>query len=309
MEVERLQVRYGQRVAVDDLSFSARRGEVFAVLGPNGAGKTSTVETLEGYRVPAGGRVRVLGLDPRADHARLVARMGVMLQGGGLYPTLTPEQALWLFSRFYPDPLNPRELLDRLGLARVARTPVRRLSGGERQRLSLALALVGRPEVLFLDEPTAGVDPEGRLEVRALVDEERQRGCCVVLTTHELDEAERLADRVLILVAGRAAAQGSVEQLRQQAAEPAIVFGAPPDLPRDDLWELAAACGVPPERVLEAAPGRYEVRAEPTPGRLGAVAAWLAERNLPVADLSAARQASLEAVYHQVAGSSERQAS
>ncbi|MCK4177555.1 ABC transporter ATP-binding protein [Aciditerrimonas ferrireducens] len=302
VSVEGLVVRYGHRTAVDDLSFEARPGEVFAILGPNGAGKTSTVETLEGYRVPTGGRVRVLGLDPRADHAALVARIGVMLQGGGLYPSLTPRQALWLFAHLYPDPLDPAALLRRLGLKAVARTPVRRLSGGERQRLSLALALVGRPEVLFLDEPTAGVDPEGRLVVRSLVAEERDRGCCVVLTTHELAEAEHLADRVLILVDGKAAAEGSLEELRGTVAQAAIAFAAPPGLPRADLDQLAGACGVPGGTVREVEPGRYEVGAEPTPARLAAVAAWLAERDLPVADLAAARRASLEAVYYEVAG-------
>jgi ABC-2 type transport system ATP-binding protein len=302
VSVAGLVVRYGSRTAVDGLSFEARPGEVFAVLGPNGAGKTSTVETLEGYRVPAAGRVRVLGLDPRADHAALVARMGVMLQGGGLYPSLTPRQALWLFARLYPNPLDPAMLLRRLGLEVVARTPVRRLSGGERQRLSLALALVGRPEVLFLDEPTAGVDPEGRLVVRSLVAEERDRGCCVVLTTHELAEAEHLADRVLILVGGKAAAEGTVEELRRSVAQATIAFAAPPGIPRADLDQLAGAGGVPSGAVREVEPGRYEVDAEPTPARLAAVAAWLAERDLPVADLAAARRASLEAVYYEVAG-------
>ncbi len=147
-----------------------------ALLGPNGAGKTSTVETLEGYRRPAAGRVRVLGLDPRADHRALVPRIGVMLQRGGIYPMLGPRRALELFAAYYAEPEDPEGLLDLVALTEVARTPWRHLSGGEQQRLVLALALVGRPEVVFLDEPTAGVDPEGRLGIREVVAELRRPG-------------------------------------------------------------------------------------------------------------------------------------
>ena len=159
VEVRDLTVRYGPSgatVAVDGLTLEARAGEVLVVLGPNGAGKTSTIESLEGYRRPAGGRITVLGLDPIADHARLTGRMGVMLQNGGVYPMLGPRRVLDLFSAYYPDPLATEALLDLVALRAVAATPWRHLSGGEQQRLSLALALIGRPQVVFLDEPTAG---------------------------------------------------------------------------------------------------------------------------------------------------------
>ncbi len=192
VHVTGLTVRYGPAgtpPAVDDVDLAAEAGEVLVVLGPNGAGKTSTVETLEGYRRPATGDVRVLGLDPIADHAALTGRIGVMLQRGGVYPMLGPRRVLDLFGAYYPDPLPTAELLDLVGLAAVETTPWRHLSGGEQQRLSLALALIGRPEVAFLDEPTAGVDPEGRIAVRAAVAGLRERGVCVLLTTHELGEA------------------------------------------------------------------------------------------------------------------------
>ena len=180
-----------------------------AVLGPNGAGKTSTIETLEGYRTPASGSVRVLGLDPRPEHRALVARIGVMLQRGGVYPMLGPRRAIELFAGYYPDPEPTDALSSWSGSRRVQRTPWRHLSGGEQQRLSLALALVGQPRAVFLDEPTAGVDPEGRLGLRTVISGLRERGTCVVLTTHELAEAERMADRLVIIRSGRLLAQGT----------------------------------------------------------------------------------------------------
>src|SRR6478752_7231570 len=167
--VDNLTKTYGSRKVVDQLQFTVHRGEVFALLGPNGAGKTTTVETLEGYRVPDAGSVRVLGLDPTAEGPALRARIGVMLQEGGLYPGVRPLEALRLFAAFYPDPDDPDRLLDLVGLRDAAGTYVRRLSGGQCQRLNLALAMVGRPEVLFLDEPTAGMDPRARATTWQLV--------------------------------------------------------------------------------------------------------------------------------------------
>ena len=240
VEVNGLTVRYGPAgapAAVDDLDLTAAAGEVLVVLGPNGAGKTSTVETLEGYRRPAAGRLRVLGLSPQDDHAALSGRVGVMLQRGGVYPMLGPRRVLHLFAGYYPAPVPAEELLDLVGLRSVAATPWRHLSGGEQQRLSLALALVGRPEVAFLDEPTAGVDPEGRLAVRAVVAGLRDKGVCVVLTTHELGEAEKMADRIVILSAGRVVLEGTPHGLTAgvgtgtaAAADDRriVTFGAPP---------------------------------------------------------------------------------
>ncbi|HXQ43002.1 MAG TPA: ABC transporter ATP-binding protein [Acidimicrobiales bacterium] len=288
-----LVVRYGTTTAVDGLSLRAERGQVLALLGPNGAGKTSTVETLEGYRHPAAGSVRVLGLDPVTDHRALVARMGVMLQRGGVYPVMGPRQALRLFARYYPSPEDPDALLELVGLGAVARTPWKRLSGGEQQRLSLALALVGRPEVVFLDEPTAGVDPEGRLAIREVITELRAGGVCVVLTTHELPEAERLADDVVILSGGRAVARGTVAELAAATTAPAIRFGAPAGV---DTAALARAVGVAPGDVVEERPGEYSLAGAATAGRVAAVAAWLDEHDLPLADLRAGG-GSLEDAY------------
>jgi ABC-2 type transport system ATP-binding protein len=288
-----LVVRYGALTAVDRLSLQAERGQVLALLGPNGAGKTSTVETLEGYRCPSSGAVRVLGLDPRRDHRALVARMGVMLQRGGIYPVMGARQALRLFACYYESPEDPEALLDLVGLRSAARTPWRRLSGGEQQRLSLALALVGRPEVVFLDEPTAGVDPEGRLAIRQVIAELRQRGVCVVLTTHELPEAERLADEVVILAGGRAVTRGTVAELAAGGVSPGIRFGAPAGV---DTAALAAAVGAAPGDVVEERPGEYAVAGEASAARVAAVAAWLDQRHLPLADLRTVTR-SLEDAY------------
>jgi len=295
VECRDLVVRYGDVTAVDGLSLSARRGQVLALLGPNGAGKTSTVETLEGYRRAASGSVRVLGLDPVGDHRRLVARIGVMLQRGGVYPVMGPRRVLRLFADYYDHAEDPDALLRLVGLDAVARTPWRRLSGGEQQRLSLALALVGRPEVVFLDEPTAGVDPEGRIAVRRVVTALRDRGACVVLTTHELPEAERLADEVVIVAHGRAVARGTVAEL-SAAGGGGIRFEAPPAL---DTAALAAALGTGPGGVTEEHPGEYRVTGEATPARLAALAGWMADHDVPVGDLRAGRR-SLEEVYLQV---------
>ena len=306
VECKDLVVRYGTRTAVNGVSFVARRSEVLCILGPNGAGKTSTVECLEGYRRPASGTIRVLGLDPVADHRALAARIGVMLQRGGVYPMLGPARALRLFASYYDDPEDPEALLDLVRLRAVARTPWRHLSGGEQARLSLALALVGRPEVLVLDEPTAGVDPEGRVAVREVIGSLRDRGACVILTTHELAEAERVADRVLMLTAGTIAAEGSPTSLMGAAeAVREMAFGAAPGL---DLDELEAAIGAE-ARVTEVLPGRYRVvvtvrataasragTAGPSPGALAAsVATWLAQRGIAFSDLRVGR--SLEEAY------------
>jgi ABC-2 type transport system ATP-binding protein len=291
IECEDLVVRYGSVTAVDGLSFRADAGQVLALLGPNGAGKTSTVESLEGYRRPAGGRIRVLGRDPLADHRALTPRIGVMLQRGGVYPMLGPRRVLRLFAAYYRDPADPEALLDLVSLRAVADTPWRHLSGGEQQRLSLALALVGRPEVVFLDEPTAGVDPQGRIAVRAVVAGLRERGACVLLTTHELAEAERLADQVVIVHHGRAAAAGSPDELTSGSA---LSFGAPPGL---DVAALGATVGA---AVTEGPPGRYLVAGDATPTITAALTAWLADHDAPLSDLRTGR--SLEDTYLAIVG-------
>ena len=297
VEVIDLVVDYGGVAAVRGASFAAATGAVTALLGPNGAGKTSTVETLEGYRVPTSGSVRVLGLDPRRDNAAVRARIGVMLQSGGVYPTMGPEEAIRLFAAYYDHPLDPASLLERVGLAGVARTPWRRLSGGEQQRLSLALALVGRPEVAFLDEPTAGVDPAGRLVIRDVIRGLRDEGVAVLLTTHELEEAARLADHVVILDRGQVVAAGTPAELTASGDASDIRFGAPVGIDTD---ALGVRLGVP---VREADRGEYVVDGAATPARVAALTAWLAEHDLPLGDLRAGRQ-TLEDVFLRLTGTS-----
>jgi ABC-2 type transport system ATP-binding protein len=288
--VSDLVVRYGQVTAVDGVSFTADAGQVTAVLGPNGAGKTSTIETLEGYRRATSGRVRVLGLDPRAGHFELRHRIGVMLQSGGVYPTMGPAEVLNLFAAYYREPEDPAALLERMGLGAVARTPWRRLSGGEQQRLSLALALVGRPSVAFLDEPTAGVDPAGRLVIREVVGELRDRGVAVLVTTHELEEAERLADRVIIIDRGHIVAAGSPADLMASGGGSDIRFAAPPGIDTAGLGRRLAAT------VTETSPGEYRVDTPSSPATVAELTAWLADRDLPLGDLRAGRQ-TLEDVF------------
>lgn len=297
--VRGLVVRYGQFTAVNGVDVEADRGEVVALLGRNGAGKTSTVETLEGYRRRSDGTVSVLGLDPgrRGDARALAARVGVMLQRGGVYPGMGPEEAVRLFSAYYDSPEDPISLLDRLGLSGVAGTPWRRLSGGEQQRLSMALALVGRPEVVFLDEPTAGVDPQGRLAIRAEIGRLQDQGVCVLLTTHELEEAERVAGRIVIIDRGRVVTSGTLEELTRGAA--VVRFAAPTGIDVPGLGaELSAS-------VTEESPGRYRVDAAGTPATIASLAGWLAERNLPLQDLRAGSER-LEDVFLRITSDADR---
>jgi ABC-2 type transport system ATP-binding protein len=281
IDVWNLGVRYGERVAVDQVSFSVDAGEIVALLGPNGAGKTTTVESVEGYRRPAAGRVRVLGLDPVADHSQLVPRLGVMLQRGGVYPVMSGRRVLNLFAAYYEQPRSPEELLDLLGLTAVASTPFRRLSGGEQQRLMLALALVGRPQVCCLDEPTAGVDPAGRAAVREVIASLRDGGVAVLLTSHELDEVERLADRVVIIDKGRILATGAPGELGE--SEEAVHFSVDGELDRTALSQ-ALGVAVLPEH------GGYRLKGAATPEQVAALTAWLAEHHVTLADLRVGRE-------------------
>jgi ABC-2 type transport system ATP-binding protein len=286
IEVEGLTVTYRDVVAVDDLSFRAEAGEVTCVLGPNGAGKTSTIESLEGIRRPALGRLSVIGLDPRRDHRSLVERIGVMLQEGGVHPGVRTLESLRHAAALYAESLDPGELLERLGLGGLERRAYRQLSGGEQRRLALALALVGRPQVAFLDEPTTGVDPAGRRIVRQMIADLRSEGVTVLLTTHDLDEAERVADRVVIIDHARLVAEGPLEEImRGPAAGESVRFAAPPGIDTGALSTRLDGAAV-----AETGPGEYEVAAAPTPATVAAITAWLAERDLPLGDLRAGRQ-------------------
>jgi ABC-2 type transport system ATP-binding protein len=299
VEVEQLTIRFDGLTAVDGVSFTAERGAVTVLLGPNGAGKTSTIECLEGYRSPTSGTVRVLGLDPIAEHAAMTARIGVMLQDGGVYTGIRPPEVLALYAAFYDDPADPEALLRQVGLDHRARSSWRSLSGGEQQRLSLALALVGRPEVAFLDEPTAGVDLEGRQLIRRVIADLRATDVAVVLTTHDLEEAEALADRIVILDAGHLVADGSPTELLAGHDSPDFGFRAEPGL---DLVSLSETVGVD---VVESSPGSYRVGATPTPDRVAAVTRWFAEHDLLLGDLRAGRQR-LDEVFARLTGERSR---
>ncbi len=213
VEVRGLVMHYGDVVAVDGLDLTIDRGTITAVLGPNGAGKTTTLETCEGYRRPQQGTVSVLGLDPQRDRKDLLPRIGVMLQDGGAWGGVRAMEMLHHIATLHAHPLDPDQLGTRLGLDGCGRTPYRRLSGGLQQRLGLAMALVGRPELVFVDEPTAGMDPQARRTTWDLLEELRDAGVTVVLTTHYIEEAERLADQVHIIDRGRLVVSGTPAEL------------------------------------------------------------------------------------------------
>ena len=217
IEVTDLRKRYGTRVAVDGVSFTVERGEIFGILGTNGAGKTTTVECLQGLRRADGGTVSVLGLDPETDRAALTRRVGVQLQESRLPAKLRVREALELFASFYAEPADIDVLLDQLDLRDHAHSSFGKLSGGQKQRVSIALALVGQPELAILDELTTGLDPHARRETWRLVEGVRATGVTVLLVTHFMDEAERLCDRVAIFDAGRVVATGTPAELRAAA--------------------------------------------------------------------------------------------
>jgi len=292
-----LSKRYGPTAAVSDLDLDVHSAEVFALLGPNGAGKTTTVEMCEGFVRPDAGSIEVLGLNPVTDNAQLRPRIGVMLQGGGGYPAARAGEMLNLVAAYSANPLDPAWLLDTLGLTDAARTTYRRLSGGQQQRLSLACAIVGRPELVFLDEPTAGMDAHARLVVWELIDGLRRDGVTVVLTTHQLKEAEELADRIMIIDRGSAVASGTPAELMRDGAEDQLRFSAPRRL---DLSLLISAL---PEgyRASERMPGEYLVEGKIDPQVLSTVTSWCARLNILTTDLRV-EQRSLEDVFLDLTG-------
>ena len=286
--VSGLRKRYGDRSVVDGLSFSVPAGTVFALLGPNGAGKTTTVEILEGYRRRDEGDVRVLGLDPARAGAELRGRVGLMLQGGGIYPQARPREILRLYARFYRNPLDPDALLEQAGLTEAAPTRYKVLSGGQKQRLGLALALLGRPELAILDEPTAGMDPAAKAATRELISGLRAAGTTVLLTTHELADVERMADRIAIIDRGRIVANGSVAELAASAA-PRLRFRLETALaPADGTALTAALVGAFGGGSLrdDGGTGRYLVEGlDSSPALLATLTAWCAARDLLIAEL------------------------
>jgi ABC-2 type transport system ATP-binding protein len=295
--------RYGGRAVVDGLSLEARAGQVTAVLGPNGAGKTTTIECCEGLRTPDAGTVRVLGLDPRTDAAALRPRVGVMLQDGGLPSGAGALEVLRHVAAMYATPRDVATLAERLGIGSFARTAVRRLSGGQRQRLALAAAVVGRPDVVFLDEPSAGMDPQSRLAVWVLVSVLRADGVAVVLTTHLMDEAESLADVVHVVDHGSVIASGTVPELLPGEAaadgETSVRFDAPAGL---DLSGLADVLGAGTRwTVGEPRPGSYVATGPADARAVAALTAWLADRDALVTALTVGRR-TLEDVFLDLTG-------
>ena len=286
----------GAVTAVDGLSFRMSTGSILAVLGPNGAGKTTTVEICEGFTKPDAGHVRVLGLDPWRQSRALRPRIGVMLQAGGAHASARAGEMLNLMARCSARPLDPAWLLDVLGLTSSARTPVRRLSGGQVQRLSLAMALVGRPELLFLDEPTAGMDPQARHLVWDLIRSLRRDGVSVLLTTHLLDEAELLADHVVILDNGRSVADGTPAKLTGGSAS-ALRFTATPGLDLE-LLRRALPLGY---RVAEQAHGRYLLEGDIAPSTMATVTSFCARVGVLPTGLQVGAR-SLDDVYLELTG-------
>jgi ABC-2 type transport system ATP-binding protein len=296
VEVRALAKSYGSRPAVDGLSLEVERGTVLALLGPNGAGKTTTIEICEGFRRPDAGTVRVLGLAP--DDPQLRPRVGVMLQDGvGGYREAKALELLRLFAAYAAHPAEPAGLLATVGLTDVAATPVKRLSGGQQQRLSLALALVGRPELVFLDEPTAGMDPQARRTTWALIRQMRADGLSVVLTTHFLDEAEQLADMVVVIDAGRVVAQGTPAELTRSGAEGQIRFRATPGLRLGSLVNAMPAGTT----AVECESGHYLVSGDVTPQLLATLTAWCATQGV-LAENVAVERRTLEDVFLDLTG-------
>jgi ABC-2 type transport system ATP-binding protein len=275
VEISGLVKRYGPATAVDGLSLTAGHGEVTAILGPNGAGKTTTIEVCEGYRSADAGTVRILGLHPVRDAVRLKPRVGVMLQSGGFPPAVPAGECLKTLSRFHVKPHDPAWLLDIVGLTGQAKTAYKRLSGGQQQRLSLAAAVIGRPELVFLDEPTAGMDPQARHATWDLIGALRGDGVGVILTTHFMDEAERLADHVIIIDHGRVVADGAPAQLTGTAGQ--LRFRAEPGLDTDSLLAALPAGSA----AKESPAGHYLIEVPGgtvQPALLAAVTAWCADR-------------------------------
>lgn len=288
IEVRDLQVRYGDFTAVAGIDLDVRRGEIFALLGTNGAGKTTTLEVLEGFGTRTGGTVSVLGLDPATERAALQSRMGVQLQEGGFVDELTVLETLQLWQKLVERSDRPERLLERFELDGRRGTPVGKLSGGEKRRLDLAMAVWGSPELVILDEPTTGLDPESRRRTWDAIHELQEAGRTVVLTTHYLEEAEALADRVAIMHAGRVAVRGTLSEI--VAAQPSG-FSATLPAGAGDLPELGGA--------VEHDGHAVRVRTTDLQGDLTAFLGWAAARGVRLSDLRAA-PASLADIYHAI---------
>lgn len=291
---------YGSLRGVDGLSFTVQHGQIFALLGPNGAGKTTTVEILEGYRRADSGEVRVLGFDPVKQGHELKERMGLMLQQTALYQQIKVKEALALFCSYYPHPREPRALADLVGLGDKLSASFEDLSGGQKQRLSLALALAGNPQLVFLDEPTAAMDPQMRLQTWDIITGLRNQGVTLLMTTHYMEEAQRLADRVAIVDHGKLVAFGTPEQLTNASATEIVTFSGPEHLPPDELRRLPGV-----KRVSENRAGAYTVSTDDALNFVAALAAWRDRTGMQLGGLRVAG-ATLEDVFLQMTGEEVR---
>ncbi|GAB2509612.1 Daunorubicin/doxorubicin resistance ATP-binding protein DrrA [Corynebacterium atrinae] len=301
METPALELRdvvktYGNTAAVNGLTFTARRGEVLALLGPNGAGKTTTIEMCEGFTSPTSGAIRVLGIDPTRHADEVRRHIGIMLQGGGSYSGIRVAEMLRLAAAYNDNPHDPEWLIDVLGLGGVRNTTYRRLSGGQQQRLSLALALIGRPELVFLDEPTAGLDTQSRLAVWELVSALRADGVTVILTTHLMDEAESLADHIVIIDRGCVVAEGSPAALTAGAGSSRVNFET------DCPLNLPDIAGLDIETVR---PLNYRAAGNPTPELLASLTAAAARQGVLIRRLDVDHR-NLEEVFLDITGRSLR---
>jgi ABC-2 type transport system ATP-binding protein len=289
--VENLSVSYGDLVAVDNVSFEAPSGGVTVILGPNGAGKTSTIEVCEGFRTAKSGSVRVLGLDPVSDHRALTERMGVMLQGGGVYPSARVRDVVSHFCALHNKGVNATQLVERVGLSNRSTGTWRKLSGGEQQRLSLALALAADPEVIFLDEPTSGVDIDGRDIIADIIRDLAARGTTVVLASHDMVEAEKVATHAVLFNSGKVIASGEILTLltsRKHLRFTSSVGLVPA--------ELAVSINSP---VVAIGDGVYEVASEPTPQLMTRISQWLADNSHPLLGVDMGTE-SLEDTYRRL---------
>jgi ABC-2 type transport system ATP-binding protein len=292
---------YGSNRVVDDLHFTVQRGEIFALLGPNGAGKTTTIETLEGYRKPDTGRVRVLGLDPIRESKALKPQIGVMLQQDGLYTGLTAREVLRLFAGYYRQPQNIDSLLERVGLSAANKTRYRRLSGGQKRRLALAVALVGNPIMVFLDEPTSGMDPQARLATWEIIRKLKQNGATILLTTHFMDEAERLADRVAIIDHGHLVALDTPSGLTGAQNTTVVRFVAPSGLDCTQLSTLQSA-----RSAEEIRPGSYLIETDEAAQLIAELTTWLRDKHITLSELRVGH-GSLEDLFLRLTGSEMRE--
>ncbi len=297
IEAQNLVKRYGETTAVDGVSLQVHAGEILGLLGPNGAGKTTAIEMMEGLRAPDSGTCRICGFDSLRQTGQVRERIGIALQSARLPEVTRVLEVLQLYASFYPDPMPVGDLLRQFNLEEKARTYCLDLSGGQRQRLAIALALVGRPEVVFLDEPTTGLDPQARHALWDVILGLKEEGRSIIMSTHYMEEAEKLCDRVAVMDHGKVLAEGTPRELiRQHGPEAALELdlnGAPADLA--ELSRIAGVTGVKSED------GLVLLHTANSPATLMGVAAYAQERNLPLSDLKT-RQATMEDVFMALTG-------